>query len=920
MSEARGALGAFARSPGWQLVVGGLVLALAFPSRLPGSIGFAIVLGGLGVGIAQLWPRIPARWRQVSPRVRTLAALGVVFLLGIDTFWDTLVRSPDWQLGDWGPQHAVLARALDALPGWDLPSWNHVVGTGDTPFELYPQVAYLVTGHLALALGLERDLPHAYMIVAVLVHLGSCLLVTAIGMRVAPRPVAAVVGVMCVVESGAVSEGGPVDLFRWALLHSALSLSCFLVAALGIVALLERPRLRAVIAIWIATAIATIAHPAGLLVVGGACAGLLGVVLLAHDVPRRRGLVAIGHVLVGVALGAAVWMPLAARILEYAQHFPNRVGLLWQVLDRLVSGAWPTTTFALLTCTGLLGIVVGLWSRRAVPVFLAVTTMALLLGTSDVPWLATDLAPGPGVARLGSVRLVALARPFLAMCAALGFGVIAIHAIAGWRRTTRSRQLVAAAVCGLLGGIALRELPPWWEEISARAFATTRTHAPDPAGRTALVAWANEQMRTQRPGAWGRALVESDTHEHFHLTALTALPTFHMSAQPDLLLRERIEDTSPESLRRFNVRWIIASDQSPTLGDPATEVTLGSFRIRQVAGWDGQFARIERGTGMVRTTHLDDAAVVVEVTGTEPVLVALGTGYYPRWRAQHASGAREPVFALPTIAGGTLHVVSAWVAPGTTTFTCDGALPSDGKGTALTMLVGLAVLVGMIAWRVPRVRRRALRRLARLRQRVRPGVGVWLPRVAVPLGLAVLLMRGCYDAATPAKALELGTGLRGLATVEARLATDADWQTCAYSRVTGAYTCEGLVTAFDRMANLLNDALPSWNFSTPAISASALLPGVEIQVTANLRLAGAYWMAASPGSVILTVAGEPSREVTREILRYDDRGVRAVRVRAALPTTAWSLAFVHADTLVPAQPHLVAPPTIAPDAVRAIQR
>src|SRR6185436_1831537 len=104
---------------------------------------------------------------------------------------------------------------------------------------------------------------------------------------------------------------------------------------------------------------------------------------------------------------------------------------------------------------------------------------------------------------------------------------------------------------------------------------------------------------------------ETTTHEHFHLTALTGLPTLHNGPQPDLLLRERIEDLSPASLRRFNIRWAIAQDHSPVLGDPASERVLGSFHIREIKEWDGAFARIERGDGELRVTRLDDDAVEV---------------------------------------------------------------------------------------------------------------------------------------------------------------------------------------------------------------------------------------------------------------------------------------------------------------------
>ncbi len=79
-------------------------------------------------------------------------------------------------------------------------------------------------------------------------------------------------------------------------------------------------------------------------------------------------------------------------------------------------------------------------------------------------------------------------------------------------------------------------------------------------------------------------------------------------------------------------------------------------------------------------TRLDDEAVEIEVVAEGPVLVALGTGYYPRWRARHASGVEERVYALPSRPGSSLHVVSAWVAPGRTTFTVDGGCRPTARG------------------------------------------------------------------------------------------------------------------------------------------------------------------------------------------------------------------------------------------------
>lgn len=905
-----------AQRPGAQLVLGAAVLALAFPAHASGELGLAALGAALGVGLVVVWPYAPDWLRSPPERTASALVVAVVVAVGISVFRDAWTESPDWQMGDWGPQRAVLAHVMPSLPGLNVPVWNHAVGTGDAPLELYPSLGYLVTGHVAVALGLTHDLPLALMIVAVIVHLVIAGATTAITLRVAPRPIALVIGLCTLVDTGAVAHGGTVGLFRWALLHSALALACSTVAALGVLAALRRPALAASATIWIATAIATIAHPAGLLAAAATGVALGAVALLASDAPPRRAIAALGHVAIGVALGAAVWMPLAARILAYGQHFPNALRAPARLLEDLIAQPSPVTAFAALEYAGYFGLLAALWSRRSQAVFIGASGFVLLLGLCDAPYLALDLAPGLGVARLGTERLAQLARPFVWAASGYGLAIFWGHARGAWRGARRRRQLIAAAVLGVTGGAALRAVPALWTSLSDRAANEAEVFAADPIGRAELTRWASARAREIAPGAWARALFEEDTHEHFHLTAETGLPSLHMSPQPDLLLRERIEDTSDASLRRFNVRWVIGVGRSPVLGDPASEQQLGSYRIRELAGWDGKFARIERGAGQVAVTRLDDRGVELDVTGTaEPVLVALGTGFYPRWRARHASGAIEPVYAYPTIPGGRLHVVAAWLAPGHTTFTTDGPLPSDHDGRLLTLVAALAAAAGAAVWCRTRWRRRALVRLASWRRRGR-GLGGLAIRAGVPLALVMLAARGCRDARRPSPALELGSGLRGTANVAARKQGGA-WHDCGYSRVTGAYDCDGLVTASDATASLLNDARPSWPFVTPAIAASADTLGVEIRIRLRARLAGLYDAAASD-TAELAVDGEPARTIEHEQIRFADRGERDVEIHASVPMTSWTFTMVRDDTLVPPRPFLDGPPSSPPPAIRAI--
>lgn len=914
----RGAWARFVRSPGLQLVVCGVVLALAFPARSSGAIGLTIIGAALGVGVAMLWPTAPAWLKKPEAWVTSILVITIVTVAGITEFWDVMTTSPDWQMGDWGPQHAVLSHVMPSLPGVHAPVWNHTLSTGDAPLELYPSLAYFITGHVALALGLERDVPLALMVVAVVVHVGTAVATTAIAMRIAPKPVALVVGLLALVDSGAVAHGGTVGLFRWALLHSAMSLAFALVAALGVLAALRRPRIGASIAIWLGTALAVASHPAGLIAASASIVALAAVALLAHDVPPRRALVAMGHIVLGMALAAAVWMPLAERILLYGQHFSNALRTPLKLLEDLLQWPTPVTAYALFVYAGYIGIVVGLWSRRALVVFVSTVALVLLVGMCDQAYLAFDLAPGKGIARLGTERLAQLARPFLAATGAYAIGLLGSTVVRGWKPATTRQKLIAAAVIGVMSCAVVRVLPLFWRSATERATAEAAELAPDPAGRAALTGWAMARAGELRPDAWARAVFEEDTHEEMHLTALTGLPTFHMGPLPDLLLRERIEDLSDASLRRFNVRWAIGLGKSPSIGDEASEQVFGRYHVREIKAWDGQFARIEKGAGTVKTVRLDDDAVEIEVTGTEPVLVALGTGFYPRWRAHHASGADEPVYALPTIEGGALHVVSAWVAPGRTTFTCDGPLPSDGKGRLISLLAALLAAGAIIAWKIRRLRWRILRRVARLRARMPAAISL-AAHVGVPLVCIVLLARGCFEQHAVAPDLELGSGVRATATVEARLGDDP-WQTCSYARAEGVFYCEGLLVARDATTRLLNDAPPSWQFITPAIIATADVPGTEIRVRLHARLEGTYWTAVNDGSAALRVDGDEERTISNSMLTYGAAGDRTVEIVATIPALEWELTFVREDTLVPARDYLVAPPEVAPAAVTAIGR
>jgi hypothetical protein len=908
----------FRSRPGAQLVAGAIVLALVFPATPVGAICRVICYGALGIGVALGWPRLPEHVRQPAPVIAKTLVVVLVAILGIVVFWDVLTVPPDWQVGDWGPQHAVLARIMPSLPGLDIPVWNHAVSTGDAPLELYPALTYVFTGHFAWLFGLEGDLPLAFMIVATLVHVALAVTTAAITMRIAPKPLAFVVAALFLVDSGAISHGGTVGLFHWAILHSAFAHVFSMIAALGILAALKRPRIGASVAIWLGIAVSTAAHPAALITAAAYVLALAVVALLASDVAPRRALVAIGHVVLGVALGATVWLPSSERLLAYGQHFPNELFSGQKLLHTLFAFAMPISAYSLVVFAGYLGILTGMWTRRAEVIFIALVGLVMLVGLADTPYLAFGFAPSKSIARLGAIRMMLLARPFVFAIAAFTIAQLVRMARASWVGAPRRSRLVAAAVLGVMACSFCRIVPAFWREETQRAVSEAQQFAPDPLGRAQLVQWAQDQMRHVGPNAWARALFEEDTHEHMHLTALTGLPTFHMSPLPDLLLRERIESITPESLRRFNVKWVIAVGRPPSLGDPASEVVLGTYHIRTLSEWDGKFARIERGYGTIDVLRLDDRAVEIDVHATTPVLVALGTGYYPRWRATHASGADEPVYALPSENGAALHVVSAWVAPGRTVFTCDGPLPSDGDGRLLSALAALFAAAAIVVWRRTRWRIAVLRRLSRARQWAHGKVAVAI-EFGLPALLAILVVRGCAEQLGRTEAVLAGSGARSVARVEARSA-GGEWQECSYSPLSGEYHCDDIVTVSDTTVNFLNDAPPSWAFITPAISATSEADSVEIRVIVDARLSGRYWAGSTFGEAAIQVGNDAARDIgTHAMLDFDDHGEQTVTIAARVPDLQTSyVTIVAEDTLEPDRAFLAAPPAYPPPAISAL--
>jgi hypothetical protein len=593
-----------------------------------------------------------------------------------------------------------------------------------------------------------------------------------------------------------------------------------------------------------------------------------------------------------------VWMPLTARLLDYGTVYATSPAPHVVFFEELLRGDWPPSTFATIMGAGMAGVVIGLLSRRAVPTVIGALVAGAALGFSDQIYTALDLGASPELARFSHMRLMWVARiPILA-----GVAIVATLALRRAGGAPRGRAVIGALVA-VLGMWGLRGALPMAER-GAEAIRSDADSLEPPEGLEALAVWASTRAAEARPDRFGRLLFETPANYAYHVAAATDLPTLWVGGVSAYFLRERITRPSAEQLERLNIRWVVAKDKAPTRGAPGSEVVIGDYHIRELPTWDGRFARIERGAGQARVLRLDDQAVMVELTGTdEPALVALGTGYYPRWRAR--SGDRWlPVYALPSVPSSELSVVAAWIPPGVTTFTADGPLPSDGNGRWLARLAAALALAIIIIWSWPRLRRRSLRVLARGHLRLRAGWRRHRRRallIAVPGAAVLLLVVGALGDRGPGDAVTIGNGLRGEARVQARL-PGGRWRECDYHRLRGTYRCADLIDVGDALGQVLEPPPPSWRMVTPVIRVrrERTEPGpVEFRIRLTDELEGAYRARVRHGTATVEVDDRPAKNLDPEHRVKLDRGHHRLTFEGRVGRPWADLAFVRADALEP---------------------
>jgi hypothetical protein len=891
----------------WWLAGGALLAltALAFPRTAAGGFALLALVAGVGAALALGLSRRPL---ELSRSTTDGIVVASVLALAIPLFYDPW-RTGGLSVYDWAPHHANLKHLVDGMRRGAIPRWVQSVSTGESPYELYPLLPYWLLAKVAIVTH-ATDLTLVMVRSAIVLHVVAALGGALLARRLVAWPLAVLVGFVVLFDNGSAFGGGTDGLLGLGVVHAAMANAAWTFALGALLDALERPRLSASIRIWLLVAFASACHPLGLVCSLAACGALLLVALLARDIPWHRPLVGAFHVALGAALAACAWLPLGERLVLYGVHFGLGGKLAWDAFGQVLGASVPEATVGPLLFAGYLGVVAGILSRRAAPTLLACFVAFLAAGLFDQLYVLLNVAPSLESSRFQTVRLASTCKASLYVLGALVLE-LTLRRVRPWKPElgwSVAGALLAIGAAGLLRGAV-----PYFDRLGNKIRGLAHHEVPDPEGLRDLARWAARANAEMTPDRFGRLLHEDDRRFYsvYHVNALSGLPTLWIGSTACLFLRERIEDASAASLRRFNVRWVMHRDGPPSIGDATTERRFGRYYVRELPTWDGSFARVEQGEGRAVVTELEDERVTVELRDTAgPALVALGMGYYPRWQAEHAQRGKLPVYAWPSIQEGKTKVLAAWLPPGRTTFRPSAALPSDGRGTLPSALASLVALAAAGTWSNRSVRGRILRWMVRTR-RVFSAEGKRVGVVALGVAVVALFVAGAWTSRANATALEVGNGLVGAVDVEAR-SPGKRWRHCPYSVLHGGYRCPGPLLIQDSVADLLEDAPPSWPFSVPAIVVASSTRAAEVRIQLDARLAGEYWAVTSGADV--SFSADSSRSVLNATQQSLVFGATAGPRKVVLETRVaegetLKIAFVRRDRLDPERGYASPPPT-----------
>jgi hypothetical protein len=839
------------RGPIFVAALGVLVGLTAAAREAPVSVAPLLLLAALGS--AAVGRRDRLRLAPGLPAVRTDAVVSAAIVaVGLAVFGPPVWDGRAGHDGDW-PFHQALIETLYASleAGRGTPAWVMTVSSGDPTFELYPSFVYQLIARLALALGSPEAIHPLTVGIALAAYVAVAVAVARVALRFAPAPAALLVGLATLLDLGAVFTWGARATWAWGLFPSSLAIALTLWTLPDLLeAIRVPPRRRNVVTIWIGTALATVAHPLGV-VVGVAlalCCGLFA--CIGRPSRRRRFLFAALYLAVGLSLFAVHWLPQARRLVAYGVHYGMPQIPLSLAFERALDGVLPHTSFPRLVQLGVAVPALALLLRdRSLAIVPFALAWALFGAYVDPAFLHLGGAPTPTTVRLQAARLGTVASPLL--YAATAF-VLGLPGRVGRRSRVYRMGSAVALLAVLVGfGAAIVEYGRGHlDDLEGQHTARIR----DPEAFEQLLAFFRREASMLPPGRIARAMYlhrPTAMNAFLLIGTRTGVPVMARGDRvPAFFLREQPFAIDRDNLRRHAVRWVVGEDRVG-LGAPSTERRFGPYVVRTLPFWDGELARVVEGEAEVRTLRADGEGIALSVTG-ERALVEIGTPYYPRWRAFH-EGREIPVCARPTQDDPTAQrTLALWLPPGSAVLRPDGPLPTDLVGWPVTLL---GLLGAFLLW----PRRRPLPGLAapvRWARRVEPWA---LAPTTVLLGLLLvaapmLARQGAFGGVR--RALRYG-GVFGAAEVSLRW-PDGHRTPCRQSDLWGhEHRCRGEVVVRMEMVMSIEDAPVGWASPAPGIHVQTPRP-VDVEVRIPGRFAGRYLAACTRCEAHGTIGGTPA--------------------------------------------------------------
>jgi hypothetical protein len=527
----------------------------------------------------------------------------------------------------------------------------------------------------------------------------------------APWPAALAVGLLALLDVGTDFTWGTQPVFRYAFLPSTLSVAALLHTLPAFFDLHRRPGRGRFASTLVGFAITAALHPLALVIV--ALLTLVTALALARSTPAGRLAWArpMAAASLGIAASAWLWLPASLRVITHGVHYGTPQIPLDLALVRMSVGALPDGGWMILVALAwLVGILSFATRGGGEARVLAWLSILLVASYVETPFVELGLAPSTTSVRWQAFRVGAAIKPFSYVLGALAIGSAAqLHAYVRGRprRALALRGLAALALVAL----SLHGHRSWSAGLSDLARERHEDFVGPPSAAPEDVAALRYRLamdQRARPG--GRLLMVCGLECVWELYAFArdgadGTPGLELAlSQPapaGWLLRDQLRTTSPENLRRFGVRWVVAPERELLPGvDEGLDRRFGRLWLRTLSTWDGALAHVSRGAGTVRADVVPGEGFDVTLEGREPALVELGTPYYPRLVATDARGEDVPIYAMPVRAPDVddpnptaEHAVAMWLHPGTTRVRADRSLPSDRAGLPITLLaIGLALL------------------------------------------------------------------------------------------------------------------------------------------------------------------------------------------------------------------------------------